>query len=339
MALAALGSLPLLVALVVTGCAGTTNDGPDPSPPSSAASTRAGDPATGTAAPSGSPSSTPTDTPTARPVRPGDFDTATAWAAVRHLSGEVGPRHATSPAYRRAVRWVSGELRDYGLQVRRQSVDVPAGNSWGTPVEAGISDNVIATPAGFDPSRPHLVVGAHLDTVPVAPGAEDNGSGVGTLLAVAEAMQGRDTRLPVVLIAFGAEEPRGEGDANHHYGSRAYVDGLPRGQQQAIRGMLSLDRVGVGEVVPVGIAADDEPNRRWRAEVLRAARRAGVPTVEDVNASSDHWSFVRRGLPGVRLGSTSWAGYHSADDVIGYLSREQLGRTGRLVLAWLAPGR
>ena len=142
---------------------------------------------------------------------------------VQHLAGAIGPRHATSPAYRRAARWVEGELSSRGYDVRRQTVEVPGGNSWGVAVTAGTSQNVIATPPGFDPRQPHLVVGAHLDTVPQAPGAEDNASGVGVVLAVAEALQERRTRLPVMLVAFGAEEPRGDTDADHHYGSRAYV--------------------------------------------------------------------------------------------------------------------
>jgi hypothetical protein len=55
--------------------------------------------------------------------------------------------------------------------------------------------------------------------------------------------------------------------------------------------------------------------------------------------SSDHWSFVRAGLPGLRIGSTPYAAYHSADDVPAVVSRDQLARAGRLVLAWLSGPR
>jgi hypothetical protein len=76
-----------------------------------------------------------------------------------------------------------------------------------------------------------------------------------------------------------------------------------------------------------------------RLEVQRAARRAGVPVEACVNRSSDHWSFVRDGLPGVRLGGTSYAQYHSADDGPSVPQPAQLARTGRVVLAWLSsPG-
>ena len=53
------------------------------------------------------------------------------------------------------------------------------------------------------------------------------------------------------------------------------------------------------------------------------------------NRSSDHWSFVERGMPGVRLGGTSYAGYHSSADVPSVVNAPQLRRTARLVLAWL----
>jgi Zn-dependent M28 family amino/carboxypeptidase len=222
-----------------------------------------------------------------------------------------------------------------GYEVTRQRVGVPAGESWGAPVPAGRSVNVVATPPGFDATAPHLVVGAHLDTVPQAPGAEDNASGIGVLLAVAEAASERLTRLPTVFVAFGAEEPRGPTDDDHHYGSRRYVAGLGPRERAAVRGMVSLDRVGVGERVPIGSAADADPVQR---ALLAAARRAGAAAVaEGGQRSSDHWSFVRAGLPGARLGSTPYAGYHSARDVPAVVSAAQLERTGRIVSEWLAP--
>ena len=225
----------------------------------------------GSPSPSASPSPSPTASAPTRPrlVSPDDLRVPVAMGAVRHLAGTIGPRHATSPEFRQAAAWVADELRSYGYDVRRQRFPVPGGDSWGVPVAAGRSVNVIATTPGFDPRKPHLVVGAHLDTVPQAPGAEDNASGVGTVLAVAEALADRRARLPVVLVAFGAEEPRGPTDADHHYGSRAYVAALGSAERRAVRGMLSLDRVGVGSVVPVCTAGgDDDP----RATALRAGR-------------------------------------------------------------------
>jgi hypothetical protein len=258
----------------------------------------------------------------------------TAVRTVSHLAGTIGPRHATSPAFASAATWTEGRLRAFGYDVRRQRFAVPGGNSWGVRVRPGASANLVARPPGFRPDRPYLLVGAHLDTVPQAPGAEDNASGIGVLLAVAESVAGARTRLPVVFVAFGAEEPRGLTDLDHHYGSRHYVGRLTSAQRRNLAGMVSLDRVGVGRVLPVcGASAANEP---LEDALLRAARRAQAGAFRCApNRSSDHWSFVRAGLPGVRLGSTPYAGYHNAADLPPVVNRAQLGRAGRTVLSWL----
>jgi hypothetical protein len=260
---------------------------------------------------------------------------ATALGTVQHLAGSIGPRHATSDAFRRAVSWTAGRLRGFGYAVRRQAFTVPTGVSWGVPVPAGRSVNLIAASDEYDADRPYLVVGAHLDTVPQAPGAEDNASGVGVLLAVAESVAGARTRLPVVFVAFGAEEPRGPTDLDHHYGSMHYVGALSPAERRNMRGMVALDRVGVGGVLPIS-GATTGPDT-LEAALLRAAHRAHVTaTSGEPNRSSDHWSFARAGLPGVRLGGTPYAGYHSPADVPSVVNGAQLARAARTVLSWVS---
>ena len=315
---------PLAIGLaLVAGCSSGGNDDSRPSaPPRSSEAT------------SPVPTPTPTDPPEADVrLSPDDVRVATAVGAVRHLAGEIGSRPGHTRAYFRAAAWVEQRFAASGWHVERQRFPTPAGSYEGVALDAGPSVNVIATRGDVRPGEPWLLVGAHLDTVPQGPGAEDNGSGVGVVLALAEALAERRTRLPVVLVAFGSEEPRGAGDDNHHYGSRAYVASLTPEQRRSLRAMVSLDRVGVGEVVPVGSAA--EPNA-LTDKLMAAAERARVPTVIDpFQRSSDHWSFVRDGLPGARLGSTPYAAYHSEDDVPSVVSPSQLERVGRLLAAWL----
>jgi Zn-dependent M28 family amino/carboxypeptidase len=262
------------------------------------------------------------------------FDRRRALRHVRVLAGRIGPRLATGPAFREAAGYVERRLARAGYAVSRQRFGVPAGDSWGVPVEAGTSSNVVGTPREFDASAPYLVVGAHLDTVAVAPGAEDNASGVAVLLELARLAGAAGTRLPTVLVAFGAEEPRGPGDALHHFGSRAYVDAMSGAERRGLRGMVSLDRVGVGARVPVCSGPLSGP--RVREALLAVARRLGIPTGScGVNTSSDHWSFEKAGFPVARLGSTPYAGYHSAGDVPAVVRGDQLGRVGRLTWGWL----
>lgn len=193
-------------------------------------------------------------------------------ATVAHLAGTIGPREATSAAYARAARYVAARFTALGLEVSEQRFGVPRGVSWGVPVPAGQTWNVVATPPGFRPGDPHVLVGAHLDTVPQAPGAEDNASGIAVLLELARL---HPSGHQVVFVAFGAEEPRGAGDQLHHFGSRHYVATLDPQQRSALQAMVSLDRVGIARVVP--LCTGGLGTRAVRDALAVAARDAEVP--------------------------------------------------------------
>ncbi|GAA1159400.1 M28 family metallopeptidase [Nocardioides aquiterrae] len=253
-----------------------------------------------------------------------EFDADRAMATVRVLAGRLGPRLATAPAYAAAADLLAPRLVRAGYEVRTQRFPVPAGDSWGVPVDAGTSFNVVAEPPGFDAGAPHVVVGAHLDTVAVAPGAEDNASGVAVVLELARVLAGEP---PVVLVLFGGEEPRGPGDL-HHFGSKRYVE-----DAGDVVAMVALDRVGVGDRVPLGSITGGPTD--VRDELAGVARRLDIPTTVGTNDASDHESFADAGLPAARVGSTPYAAYHSAADVPSVVDRDQLARVGRLLTAWL----
>ena len=326
-----------LVVIVVTGAllAGCTGgDDGDPGDP--------GDPDRAGTGPRSSSTTAATDVPTPSPSATPElagpaaaFDTAAATAMVRVLA-RGGPREATSAAYRRAAGLVQQRFTGLGYATQRQPFRVPAGESWGIPVGPGRTYNVVAEPPGFDPARPHLVVGAHLDTVPQSPGAEDNGSGVAVVLELARTVTPGTARLPVVWVAFGAEEPRGPGDDEHHFGSQEYVRRLGGAQRAALRGMVSLDRVGAPGRVPV--CTGGLSPLRLRRELLAAADRAGVPARSCDNRTSDHWPFEKAGETVARVGGNDSAGYHSPRDRPSNVSPRQLDRVGRLMVGWLRPG-
>lgn len=282
--------------------------------------------ATGTPEPSG-PSTT-----TAPPATPAEVDGRAAHRTVRALAA-LGPREATSPAYHRAARLVAARFTALGYDVERDRVLVPAGVSWGVPVRSGRTVNLVARPPDHDPTRPHVVVGAHLDTVPQAPGAEDNASGVAVMLELARLAAQRPTRLPVVFVAFGAEEPRGPGDALHHFGSQAHVRRLTPALRDAVVGMVSLDRVGAPGRVPV--CTGGLSPLRLRNALLRAADAAGVPARPCESRTSDHWSFEKAGITAARVGGNPFAAYHSPRDRPRVVDPRMLDRAGTLVWQWL----
>jgi hypothetical protein len=266
--------------------------------------------------------------PTPRP-RPRHFDAGRAMATVRAVAGRIGPRLATDPAYGEAAAWAWPHLVAAGYDVRRQSFPVPAGDSWGVPVDEGRSFNVVATPPRFDPGYPYVVVGAHLDTVAVAPGAEDNASGVAVVMELARVLGGTDQ---AVLVLFGGEEPRGPGDL-HHFGSKRYVARMSAEERRHLTAMVSLDRIGVGRAVPIASIVGGPTV--LRDELAKVADREGIATVVETNTGSDHESFADAGLPAARIGGTSYGAYHSSADVPAVVQQEQLGRVGRLLIAWL----
>ncbi len=253
---------------------------------------------------------------------------------VRALA-EGGPREATSGAYERAAGYVHERFRNLGYDVRRERFGVPAGNSWGVPVGAGRTSNVVATPRGLGPRAPYVLVGAHLDTVPQSPGAEDNASGVAAMLELARLAADRrdELRHPAIFIAFGAEEPRGPADDEHHFGSLHHVDRMGPAQRKALRAMVSLDRVGAGRDVPV--CTGELGTARVRRALLATAERARIPARSCENRTSDHWPFEKAGLPSARLGGNELDGYHTPRDRPRLVRPEMVARTGHLMWAWL----
>jgi Zn-dependent M28 family amino/carboxypeptidase len=270
-----------------------------------------------------------TTTPPVRPAEP--FDPDAVLARITALT-DFGPRDATSRAHARAAAYVAAELERLGYRVRLQDVPVPAGTSWGIRVPAGTSANVVGEPEGFDAATPHVVIGAHLDTVPQAPGAEDNASGVAVLLELARMLREQPAGLPVRLVAFGAEESRGTGPSRYAFGSRHYVAELGAVERAAVRAMLSLDRVGV-RAATVPVCFGDRATRRLSDAVRAASPRALTSACR--NRASDHVSFEAVGIPAARIGSVPYPAYHSERDVPSVIDRRQLARSGAVVWSWL----
>ena len=89
---------------------------------------------------------------------------------------------------------------------------------------------------GTCPELAPILVGAHYDTVPGSPGADDNASGVAVLLAIAELLSTNSSRRPIHFIAFDLEE-------YGLVGSTACAQRW-RAQQRPIHLMLSLEMLG-----------------------------------------------------------------------------------------------
>jgi Zn-dependent M28 family amino/carboxypeptidase len=88
---------------------------------------------------------------------------------------------------------------------------------------------------GMQDSLP-IIIGAHYDTVPGTPGADDNATGVAVLLELARAIASEPIKYPVQLVAFDMEE-------YGCFGSKHFAAKLNQ-QQQPLRLMISLEMLG-----------------------------------------------------------------------------------------------
>jgi hypothetical protein len=96
--------------------------------------------------------------------------------------------------------------------------------------------NIAAEKRGRTSPKHIFILGAHYDTVPGSPGADDNTSGIAVLLEVARNIQAVTLEATIRLIAFSLEE-------YDFIGSTHYVKSLGK-EEERILGMISLEMVG-----------------------------------------------------------------------------------------------
>jgi len=161
--------------------------------------------------------------------------------------------------------------------------------------------NVIAETPDGDPNNV-IVVGAHLDSVGVGPGINDNGSGSAGILEIAEQLTKVKPRNKVRFIWFGAEE-------SGLLGSAAYVESLSQAERDKIAAMLNFDMIGSPNFVRFvydGNLSDSEPppggapEGSAQIEELFLDYFAGEglqtePTAFD--GRSDYGPFIEAGIP------------------------------------------
>ncbi|GAC1423431.1 MAG: hypothetical protein NVSMB57_16130 [Actinomycetota bacterium] len=230
-----------------------------------------------------------------------------------------------------AVSVVVNALSSFGYQIRRVPVPVPAGTSVKHPVAAGTTYNVIATPPGFDVSKPHVIVGAHLDTVHGAPGANDNASGIAMMIECARLARVQPTMMPVQWIAFGGEERRRKGRDGALFGSRAYLAAMPQAERDALRGVIALDVLGRGQRLQAS-SGGATPHRILDAFVATATRMH-VPASRTVVTRffSDHKPFEESGFTVAWLWTGEFPQVHTPKDTIEIIDRSTLDAMGPVI--------
>ena len=148
------------------------------------------------------------------------------------LAELIGPRHVGRPkALESAATYVERQFLALGDEVERQTYDVE-----GTTVA-----NLVVERSGERSPDSIIVLGAHYDSIPATPGADDNASAVAVLIEVARLLRGRHGQRTIRFVAFACEEPP------HFYtdtmGSQVYARRC-RTRSERVVGMLCLEMVG-----------------------------------------------------------------------------------------------
>jgi glutaminyl-peptide cyclotransferase len=269
------------------------------------------------------------------------FDSARAYEHVRHLV-EIGPRPPDSEGIRRAQAYIIGQLKSYGCPVEEH--DFHASTVLGNLAMKNIVVKLPGTTSGI------ILYTTHYDTVriPNFVGADDGGSGTGTMIELARLFCARKNSLNVWIAFFDGEEAQGnwtnaasvewKGDSsNNTYGSREMAAQMAlSGELQRVKAMILADMIGPFNVrIP-----RDTGSTRWLVDFIwqTAARLGYKNTFVDQNnavGGDDHFSFIRRGVAGCDLIDLSVPYWHTTQDTLDKVDPKSLGIVGQVLAATL----
>ena len=263
------------------------------------------------------------------------------WADVQAIAGEIGERNVPNDrALDRAKAYIADSLRQDGYV------------TWGEDyqVDGKTVTNVVAALAGTTDEI--VVVGAHYDTVPGAPGADDNTSGVAALLELARSFAGAKPRRTLRFVAFANEEP--PYFWTERMGSLVYARACAA-RKDNIVAMLSLESLGyfsdakgsqrypfpmslfygdrgdfvgfIGNTSSRGLTRDVVG--AFRAHAAFPSEGAALPALLPGVGYSDQWSFWKVGYPAVMVTDTAMfrnPNYHTPRDTPATLDYARLAR-------------
>ncbi|MHA2230939.1 MAG: M20/M25/M40 family metallo-hydrolase [Candidatus Hodarchaeales archaeon] len=221
------------------------------------------------------------------------------------LSETIGPRPYQGSGNDLALDWINSTM---------QSV---SGNT--ATVELwGEYSSVVGILEGYDPSLTDIIViGGHMDTVAVSPGADDDGSGTALVLEALRVMSQFRFPRDIYFCAFNAEEIG-------LFGSQD-VAGILNDAGMQVKMMFNADMilwdpVGSGERVYVYGGSNSDENRA--AELVQNMSRSYGDGVFELGSggggASDHASFRQLGYNALFSIETNFntANYHTASDTI-----------------------
>jgi glutaminyl-peptide cyclotransferase len=271
------------------------------------------------------------------------FDGARAYEHVRRLV-EIGPRPPGSDGIRRAQAYIVGQLKGFGCQVEEH--DFPGS----TPLGDIAMKNIIAKIPGI--GRNIVLYTSHYDTLRMANfvGADDGGSGTGTMLELARLFCARKAKsdLNVWIVFFDGEEAQNQWtdktsvqwtNSNSTYGSREMAASMAiSGDLKRVKAMILADMIGPRDLK----IKRDTGSTPWLTDLIWAtAARLGYGNVfvseSTTVGGDDHFSFIRRGVPGCDIidfdvAATYW---HTTEDTLEKVDPRSLAIVGHVFIETL----
>jgi hypothetical protein len=263
------------------------------------------------------------------------------------LAGEIGERNLLQRPRRLAAAadYVAAQWTQMGFAVQRQTYRVARDEVCNLEIEI---------PGAVRPDE-IVVIGAHYDSALGTPAANDNGSGVAALLALAARFHGRRHDRTLRFVAFVNEEPpyfQTEAMGSWVYARRC------RQRNEQIVAMLSLETIGYysdlpgsqSYPLPLGWLYPTTGNFVAFVGSLRSAalvrqslgvfrqheafpsEGGALPAAVPGVGFSDHWSFWQEGYPGAMVTDTAmfrYSHYHEPTDTPDRIDYEKTARVVR----------
>lgn len=211
---------------------------------------------------------------------------------------DMKDRTATSDGEKHAAKYVAKKFYEFGLVSYKTKGDLNEtfnqndyvkDVSFYTSTDGPfISKNVIGMKKSSKQGAKNVYIGAHIDNYYGAPtinnemnkstGAYDNGTGVATMLAIAEAIKDLTFDFNIVFIGFGAEEPG-------YYGSQDFVDNLSASEVEDALLMINLDSIGAGDKLYLYTYEGETYHERFMKQVAdkKSVNINSMPKRKDVS--------------------------------------------------------
>jgi aminopeptidase YwaD len=223
-----------------------------------------------------------------------------------------------------AVALSSEDGRSLADLLRSQAITAEL--SADTSITDGTSQNVVATLRGAEEQA--VVLGAHIDSVPDGPGANDDASGVATVMELARALASaappNRPSYTLRVVLFGAEEIG-------LIGSEYYMRSLARSDYDNMVAMLDFDMVGVGDQLHAG---GTESLDKLAFDIAASQGVSLMPLPSNAVGASDYAVFLDA-TPALLFYRSEDQRYHTAKDQAEFLDQNNLRLMGRLALQLL----